>query len=136
MFLYNKLKYKYKGFKMVLMLDDDVTVLKNIEVRLEIEDIELTRFDNPEKFIKFIESEEFDISKYKLFICDYKMLPMNGVQVISKLKDLNLPDTVLFTGNANQIKKEERLLLEDLGVKIISKASNNLYDIIEEKFDI
>lgn len=122
---------------MVVMLDDDLQVLDNMRTNLELDDIEFTSFDNPTNFLDYF-NEEKNLSKYTLFICDYSMRPITGVTTILEvIKNNELPEhTYLFTGNPNQIPLHELQELKKLNVKVILKSSDDMYDIIDDIFDI
>lgn len=123
---------------MVIMVDDEVKILNQMRCYLEIEDIELYSFENPENFINECNLE--DMEKTDIFICDYSMLPFNGYETIKKITEKfpnKLPKhSYLFTGNSNQIPIHERNELRELGVSIMSKTDNTLFKIIDEFYGI
>lgn len=123
---------------MVIMVDDEAKILNQMRCYLEIEDIELYSFENPENFINECNLE--DMEKTDIFICDYSMLPFNGYETIKKITEKfpnKLPKhSYLFTGNSNQIPIHERNELRELGVSIMSKTDNTLFKIIDEFYGI
>lgn len=123
---------------MVIMVDDETKILNQMRCYLEIEDIELRSFDNPENFINECGLEI--IEKTDIFICDYSMLPFNGYETIKKITTKfpnKLPKhSYLFTGNSNQIPIHEINELKELGVSIMSKTDNTLFKIIDEFYGI
>lgn len=122
---------------MVLMVDDEIKILNQMRFYLEIEDIEFISYENPETFVNECCSDKF--LETKIFICDYSMKPFNGFETIKKIKNKYnfLPEhSYLFTGNSNQIPIHELNELNELGVKVLSKTDDALFNIIDEFYDL
>ena len=83
---------------MVIMVDDETKILNQMRCYLEIEDIELRSFDNPENFINECGLEI--IEKTDIFICDYSMLPFNGYETIKKITT-KFPNKFIITANSS-----------------------------------
>jgi len=106
----------------ILIIDDEVNVLDALRKTLERSkqfksDISIA--DSSQKALGILKNQNFD-----LVICDYKMPKMNGVELLTKVKELN-PDTIriLITGYSDlQIAREA-----------INKAS--VHNYIEKPWD-
>ena len=78
----------------ILVVDDEIDVLEMIELGLESNGYELLLADNGERALELFEQHRVD-----LVICDVKMPGMNGISVVTHLRerDSELP-IVLLSG--------------------------------------
>jgi DNA-binding NtrC family response regulator len=68
--------------KKILIIDDDIKILNIIEKQLKNEDYNLELINDPEKALKNIFEKDYD-----LIICDIKMEPINGLEIMKKVKE-------------------------------------------------
>lgn len=69
----------------IFLLDDDVSILTSVKMLLEEEGFMVEAFSNANSLLNKIENNEIP----DLAILDIKMPIMNGIEVISKIKDIN-----------------------------------------------
>lgn len=67
--------------KSILIIDDDESVLHSIEMQLKHEDVELMLTQNPLDALHMINDRDID-----LIISDVKMRPIDGLEVLKKVK--------------------------------------------------
>ena len=83
----------------ILLIDDDVLVLKTIRKLLSLDGYELVESKSAEEALEFVRKEAFD-----LVITDIRMPGLNGIQMLERLrgdqKNQNLP-VILITGYAS-----------------------------------
>jgi DNA-binding NtrC family response regulator len=83
----------------VLIVDDEEMVITSIKAFLQLEtDYDVQGFTDPEQVARFVASNPIDV-----VISDYLMPKMNGIQLLSRLKELQ-PEAsrVLLTGHADK----------------------------------
>jgi len=83
----------------VLIVDDEEMVITSIKAFLQLEtDYDVQGFTDPEQAARFVESNPIDV-----VVSDYLMPKMNGIQFLSRLKELQ-PEAsrVLLTGHADK----------------------------------
>ena len=87
----------------VLVIDDDINVLQAIQRQLENEDIDLNCERNPVKALNLLNTVEYDI-----ILCDIKMQPMSGLEVLREIKQ-NRPtmSVIIITGFFDDEVKEK-----------------------------
>ncbi|HPO49718.1 MAG TPA: response regulator [Spirochaetota bacterium] len=68
--------------KNLLVIDDDNFVLESIKKQLKDEDMDIVFMNNPLDGLSIIEKKRFD-----LVLCDIKMEPMNGIEVLKNIKE-------------------------------------------------
>ncbi|NMC59758.1 MAG: response regulator [Candidatus Methanofastidiosa archaeon] len=106
----------------ILIVDDEINVLdalkKTIERAKQFKS-DISTVENSQKAIEVLKSQNFD-----LVLCDYKMPKMNGVEVLTKAKEIN-PDAIrmLITGYSDL----------EIAREAINKASVHTY--IEKPWD-
>jgi len=83
----------YKG--RILVIDDEVNILKTIELSLASSGYTPEAYSNPEDGIKRAKEVYFDLA----FI-DLKMQPLNGIEVLSEIKKIS-PDTTVVLMTAH-----------------------------------
>lgn len=71
----------------ILVIDDEINILRMIEISLNAQGFRVEVFSNPSEGLKRAQERYFDIA----FI-DLKMQPIDGIQVLTELKRLS-PDT-------------------------------------------
>ncbi len=83
-----------KKAKEVLVIDDDPTILQSIGRQLRNENLSLEPVNDPVEALKKIEKK-----KYDLVLCDIKMKPINGLEVLQRIKSdhPHLP-VIIITG--------------------------------------
>lgn len=86
--------------KKILLIDDDVLVLKTIRKLLSLDGHELFECKSAEDALALVKKETFD-----LVITDIRMPGLNGIQMLEKMradqKNQNLP-VILITGYASE----------------------------------
>ena len=83
----------------VLIADDEEMVITSIKAFLQLDgDFDVHGFTDPEEAAKFAASNPVDVA-----VSDYLMPKMNGIQLLSKIKD-SQPEAsrVLLTGHADK----------------------------------
>jgi CheY-like chemotaxis protein len=66
----------------ILIIDDEQAIRKALKEILEYESFEVTEAEDGPSALKLVDKETFD-----LIFCDVKMPRMDGVEVLSKLKE-------------------------------------------------
>lgn len=106
----------------ILIVDDEDSILKNLEFQIKIVNtIKPTRAANGLEAINILKKN----SDFDLIICDYKMSPLNGLDVLAYVKENKLDISfVLLTA---QIEKQ----------MLIDSLNGHVFKIIEKplKFD-
>jgi cyclic di-GMP phosphodiesterase len=83
----------------IMLVDDEEMVVGSIQTFLELEtDYAIHGFQNPEEGARFAVRNRIDV-----VVSDYLMPGMNGIQLLSRVKELQ-PETsrVLLTGHADK----------------------------------
>jgi len=83
----------------VMIVDDEEMVITSLKAFLQLEtDFEINGFTDPESAARFAENHRVDVA-----VSDYLMPKMNGIQLLSRLKELQ-PEAsrVLLTGHADK----------------------------------
>ena len=92
----------------ILFIDDDVNVLKSYKRIITNSEFEADFVDNPLKFYEYLSSETYD-----LIIMDIAMKEINGLELLSEMKEKNIKiNVILLTGLKD---KEIQQIGEDLG---------------------
>jgi two-component system response regulator HydG len=80
--------------KEILVIDDDRNVLSSIQRQLRKQDFKVELENDPLNAIK-----KLNRKKYDLVLCDVKMKPISGLEVLKKIKTSH-PDTpvIILTG--------------------------------------
>ncbi len=83
----------------VVIVDDEEMVIISIRAFLRLEtDYHIHGFTSPEEAVKFISEHPVDV-----VVTDYLMPKMNGIQVLSRAKELQPEATrILLTGHADK----------------------------------
>ncbi len=104
----------------VLLVDDEEMVITSVRAFLMLEtEYNIHGFTSPEQAVKHMETHPVDVA-----ISDYLMPKMNGIQMLSKAKDLQ-PEAarILLTGHAD--KQSAIRAINDVG----------LYHYLEKPWD-
>lgn len=83
----------------VLIVDDEEMVITSVKAFLQIEtDFDIRGFTDPQEAAHYAEENTIDVA-----VSDYLMPKMNGIQFLSRIKDLQ-PEAsrVLLTGHADK----------------------------------
>lgn len=99
---------KEKEQKILLIIDDDKAVLNSIVRQLSrLENAELIPESNPLNALSLIESKKID-----LVVCDIKMEPINGLEVLKRIKEAH-PDlpVIIATGFVDDKVMEKAVTL-------------------------
>ena len=117
----------------VIVVDDMPDFTRNIKNILELDDIGINVFNEPEKFIDFSKCKEFLFTK--VIIMDYSMPNLNGFNVFQKLFEMHTDaidkyKMILYTANIEQVDIKEKEYLESVGIEIIKKP--NIQKIIDK----
>ena len=116
----------------ILIADDIEIIAKTIKSKIEkIEYVEIVGIakDGEEEFEKIIELNP------DLVVTDNKMPKMTGIEVIEKIKNLNIinkPDFILVTGNVDMSIREKVKELKIYGVVEKSASYDKLIEKVEE----
>ena len=80
--------------KKIIVIDDDSLILRSIEKQLNKEEFDMEFVNDPLMGLKRIEE-----GKYSLVICDIRMKPLTGLEVLGKIKSIH-PETpvIIMTG--------------------------------------
>jgi YesN/AraC family two-component response regulator len=105
--------------KEVMVIDDDPFILQSIKKQLKEQNLNLKLINNPEEGLVEIDKKHFD-----LVLCDIKMEPMNGIEVIKKLR-INHPDmpVIILSGYVDDqlIEKTKNIGCKKFLIKPVRK---------------
>ena len=120
---------KPDGKKNILVVDDNVTMLKTIN-RLLHDKFEVATAANGKVALKFLEKKQVD-----LILLDYEMPEENGAQVLEKLrqnpKTKDVP-VIFLTGVTERAKIAQALSLQPQGYLLKPVEHNKLMESIEK----
>jgi DNA-binding NtrC family response regulator len=103
----------------ILLIDDEQAIRKALKEILEYESFEVTEAEDGPSALKLVDKETFD-----LIFCDVKMPRMDGVEVLSKLKEKGIETpVVIITGHGNV----------ETAVETLKKGA---YDFIQKPLDL
>ncbi len=116
-----------KAARRLLVIDDDVLIRQSIRRQLkDIPGLDIDFEHDPLEGLR-----RLGVTRYDLVMCDIKMKPMNGLEVLSKVKRLYpaLP-VIILTGfvDDQMIESAQRLGCSDFLIKPVRK--NDLIDAI------
>ncbi len=81
----------------ILVIDDEVAIRKALKEILEYESFEVSEAEDGAAALKVVEKENFD-----LIFCDIKMPRMDGIELLSKLKEKGVESPiVMITGHGS-----------------------------------
>ena len=110
-----------KTKKKIIIIDDDSFILASIEKQLNKEDFDLDLINNPLIGLKKLEKE-----KYSLVICDIRMKPLTGLEVLQVIKSTQpeLP-VIIITGFIDDsiMEKAKKVGYDDYLIKPFRKKS-------------
>lgn len=94
----------------VLAIDDDEVILRSIERQLRNENVRLDLESDPLSGLERISRQEYD-----LVLCDIKMKPISGIEVLRRLKEHkpDLPVIILSAFIDDQLFEAARRLGSD-----------------------
>ncbi len=116
-----------------LLIDDEINILKAMELFFEETEIELVTADNASAGLELLAKNDFD-----LLLCDLGMDDMNGWEVGRRVKDIcrnrgiKKPPFLLYTGLDKPLDREK---LEESGIdKVVTKpvSCEALQNIIQQ----
>ncbi|OHD10901.1 MAG: hypothetical protein A2086_01440 [Spirochaetes bacterium GWD1_27_9] len=118
--------------KHILVIDDDPIILKSIQNQLKSQSFQLEIVNDPKEALRIAFEKEFD-----LVICDVKMEPINGLEILQKIKSYRpgLPVIILTGYVDDQIRqKAKEIGSSDFLIKPVRKqqlidAINNVKQI-------
>lgn len=103
----------------ILIIDDEPAIRKALKEILEYESFEVREAEDGPSGIKLVEKDTFD-----LIFCDIKMPRMDGIEVLSKLKEMGVETPiVIITGHGNV----------ETAVEALKKGA---YDFIQKPLDL
>ena len=103
----------------ILLIDDEQAIRKALKEILEYESFEVTEAEDGPSALKLVDKETYD-----LIFCDVKMPRMDGVEVLSKLKEKGIETpVVIITGHGNI----------ETAVETLKKGA---YDFIQKPLDL
>ncbi|MCG8571570.1 MAG: response regulator [Spirochaetes bacterium] len=89
--------------KSILVIDDDQAILNSIQKQLKNEGFNIDLELDPEKGLEKVISNHYD-----LLLCDIRMKPISGIDVLKKIKAKNCNVPIIFiTGFVDDIILEE-----------------------------
>jgi len=81
----------------ILIIDDEQAIRKALKEILEYESFEVMEAEDGPTALKLVEKETYD-----LIFCDVKMPRMDGIEVLTKLKEQGVETpVVIITGHGN-----------------------------------
>ena len=101
-----------------LVVDDEKTILNTIGICLESIGIEATLCSKPQEVLQLLQQNRFDVA-----FVDLKMSPMDGIEVLSEIKQYSPGTTVIIMTAHGSI---------DTAVVAIKKGA---YDYLQKPFD-
>jgi two-component system nitrogen regulation response regulator NtrX len=103
----------------ILIIDDEPAIRKALKEILEYESFEVKEAEDGPTAIKMVEKEMYD-----LIFCDIKMPRMDGLEVLSKMKEMGVETPiVIITGHGNV----------ETAVEALKKGA---YDFIQKPLDL
>jgi DNA-binding NtrC family response regulator len=108
----------HKQKSKVLVVDDEKNILSTIGICLESIGVEVTLCSKPQEVLQLLQQNKFDVA----FI-DLKMSPMDGIEVLSEIKQYSPDTTVIIMTAHGSI---------DTAVVAIKKGA---YDYLQKPFD-
>ena len=127
--LYKDDKMLATSIRNILIIDDDIKILSIIEKQLRNQNFNLEMINDPVVALQKIFQKEYD-----LIICDIRMEPISGLEIIKKVRENRpgLPVIILTAYPDDQIKnKASNIGSSDFLVKPVRrdeliKAINNV----------
>ncbi|MBU3916193.1 response regulator, partial [bacterium] len=117
-----------KEVKDLLIIEDDQNHVKAIAKLIGNGDVKITSANNAEKGF-----EEIQTGKYDCVILDLKLPDMSGVQLLSKIRNIEslhrLP-VIIYTGK--ELSKEETAILNQYADTTITKGVNSHQRLLDE----
>lgn len=103
----------------ILIIDDEPAIRKALREILEYESFEVKEAEDGAAALKIVEKENFD-----LIFCDVKMPRMDGIEVLTKMKEKGVESpVVIMTGHGNV----------ETAVEALKKGA---YDFIQKPLDL
>lgn len=106
--------------KKIIIIDDDDLILNSIKKQLKNENYFVEYINNPIEGIKKINEED-----YNLVICDVKMKPIQGIEVLKLVKEL-FPDlpVIIITGYVDDkiIEEAKKIGCSDFLIKPLKRT--------------
>jgi len=97
---------------MVYVVDDDYDVRRSLRFLLEMDNFQVRTFSSAEFLLGFEDRDRADC-----LIIDYKMQPMNGLELTKRLRDLNInTPVILITGFPDARLKDKA---DALGISMV-----------------
>lgn len=107
--------------KKIIIIDDDSLILRSIEKQLNKENFEIELINDPLAGLKRLENE-----KYSLLICDIRMKPITGLELLKIIKSTQ-PDipVIIMTGFIDDgiMEKAKEIGYDDYLIKPFRKKS-------------
>lgn len=111
--------------KKILILEDDRSLVRALELKLVHEGFEVTSLLNGENVLPLVKKDHFS-----LIVCDLMMPGVDGFQVLQILKDNKIKIPVIILTNLSQLEDEKRV--KELGaIDFLVKSDTPLSKIIE-----
>ena len=109
-----------KTKKKIIIIDDDMFILRSIEKQLHSEDLDIELVNDPLDGLERLKKE-----KYALAICDIRMRPLTGLEVLNRIKSNypNLP-VIIMTGFVDDgiMEKAKEIGYDDYLIKPFRKS--------------
>lgn len=111
--------------KKILILEDDRSLVRALELKLVHEGFEVTSLLNGENVLSTVKKDNFS-----LIVCDLMMPGVDGFQVLQIFKDNKIKIPVIILTNLSQAEDEKRV--KELGaIDFLVKSDTPLSMIIE-----
>jgi len=109
----------------ILIIDDDIEILKMLDTILSAEEYDITRAEHGHEAVQLFKSGSFD-----LVITDMSMPGMGGLEVLKKVKHLDADiEVIILTGNAT-FENAVQTMKEDGAYNFLTKPLDNIEDLL------
>ena len=108
----------------VLLVDDDPSVNTSIENSLQVFGLECTSFTDPVKALESYKKND----NYDIIVTDFKMPVMDGMELFSKIKEINSEAYVIMISAFADEKLIQQSL--DAGIFAFLKKPINIRELI------
>jgi DNA-binding response OmpR family regulator len=114
------------ALKKILIIEDDKSIARALELKLTREGFEVSILPNGENVLPTLQKTSFS-----LIVCDLIMPKVDGFEVLKVLQDNKVKIPVIVLTNLNQTEDEKRV--KELGVTDFIVKSDTLISEVVEK---
>ncbi|MCX6755026.1 MAG: response regulator [Candidatus Nomurabacteria bacterium] len=111
--------------KKILILEDEKSLVRSLELKLVHEGYEVTTLQSGEGFEGLLEKNNFS-----LIICDLMMPKVDGFHVLQIIKDKNMKIPVIILTNLGQVEDEARVKSFGVSSEFFIKSDTSLLKIV------